>query len=67
MLLNLTRVEHIPITPLMLADFARTKKWEINYPPHTIPTKRYDLIINQVFAILLLIGAFSIIILKWVI
>ena len=40
------RVERIPVTPLLLSKFAKTKKWDIDYPEHHIPEKRYDLMIN---------------------
>lgn len=49
------RVSRISITPKMLTEFANSKKWEINYPKHVLPKKRYDLIINQIIIILLLI------------
>lgn len=41
------RVKHIPVTPLLLLEFANSGKWNIEYPEHTIPKKRYDLIINK--------------------
>lgn len=43
------RVKHIPVTPAMLLDFANKGKWNIDYPQHTIPKRRYDLIINAYF------------------
>lgn len=43
------RVPEIPITPKMLAEFATTKKWEINYPEHKLPKHRYDMYINWIF------------------
>ncbi|MBD81562.1 MAG: hypothetical protein CL840_21770 [Crocinitomicaceae bacterium] len=43
------RVERIPITPNMLAEIAVIKKWNINYPEHTLPKYRYDLLINAIF------------------
>jgi len=45
------RVKRIPVTPQMLADFIVTKKWKIDYPPHTLPKYRVDLIINVVIVI----------------
>lgn len=42
------RVKRIPITPKMLLDFANKGKWTIEYPEHTLPKRRYDLIINTV-------------------
>lgn len=43
------RVQEIPITPKMLAEFATTKKWKINYPEHKVPKQRFDMYINWVF------------------
>ena len=40
------RVEHIPVTPSMLLEFANKGKWDIIYPPHTLPKRRYDILIN---------------------
>lgn len=45
------RVKRIPVTPKMLLDFANTGKWNIDYPEHSIPKRRYDLIINRVFSL----------------
>lgn len=50
-------VNRIPITPKMLAQFAETKKWEINYPHHQVPDKRKDLIFNQIVLIIITILA----------
>jgi hypothetical protein len=56
------RVERIPVTPMMLLQFANKGKWEISYPEHVIPSKRYDIIINRVIA-----ACFLIIIIIWII
>lgn len=45
------RVKRIPVTPKMLVDFANKGKWTIDYPEHTLPKRRYDLIINTVLVI----------------
>lgn len=50
------KVERIPVTPQMLLRFAETKKWKLNYPDHTIPKQRFDILINQVLAIIVLSG-----------
>ena len=42
------RVKRIPVTPKMLSDFANKGKWSIAYPEHTLPKRRYDIIINRV-------------------
>ena len=49
------RVNRIPVTPKMLLDFANNGKWTIDYPEHTIPKRRYDLIINTVLILGILI------------
>ncbi len=42
------KVKRIPVTPALLADFATKGKWDINYPQHKVPKKRYDILINQI-------------------
>jgi hypothetical protein len=51
------KINRIPVTPSMLTEFANKGKWDIHYPIHKLPTKRYDLIINQIVGILFLIIA----------
>ncbi|MBC7388722.1 MAG: DUF1493 family protein [Opitutaceae bacterium] len=46
------RVKRIPITPRKLLEFTKTKKWNINYPPHKIPKVRYDMIIGNIIVII---------------
>jgi hypothetical protein len=49
------RVKRIPVTPSMLFEFARKGKWDIQYPEHQLPERRYDIIINQLLIISFLI------------
>ena len=42
------RVKRITVTPKMQTDFANKGKWSIAYPEHTLPKRRYDIIINRV-------------------
>lgn len=49
------RVKRIPVTPLMLLKFAMQKKWEVSYPEHHLPKRRYDIIINRIMVILFII------------
>jgi hypothetical protein len=56
------RIERIPVTPAMLTDFANKGKWDIPYPEHTLPKRRYDLLINQI-----LVGLFSIGVVVWLV
>jgi len=58
------RVERIPITPELLAEFIVTKKWDIAYPDHELPSKRKDFIFNQILAFLTFIGIIIILLLK---
>jgi len=58
------RVKRIPITPKMLSDFVNLKEWNINYPDHKIPKKRYDLLINRltiliIISIIILLGIYK--------
>lgn len=59
------RVERIPVTPQTLAKFIETKRWEIDYPKHSLPKRRYDLLINAIIFILSIIGIIVFAILKW--
>lgn len=49
------RVQHIPITPFMLLEFVKLGKWDIQYPDHKIPKKRYDIIFNVLLILSLII------------
>ncbi|MFY7936651.1 MAG: DUF1493 family protein [Flavobacterium sp.] len=49
------RVRRIPITPNMLTMFANKGVWTIDYPKHTLPKRRYDLIINTILVICILV------------
>jgi hypothetical protein len=46
------RVTRIPVTPQMLFDFANKGKWDLPYPPHTLPKRRYDVLVNQILVVL---------------
>ena len=49
------RVNHIPVTPLVLLEAANRKSWHIEYPEHTLPPERYDMLINRYIALFFLI------------
>jgi flavin-dependent dehydrogenase len=49
------QVKRIPVTPALLADFARKKKWDITYPEHRLPKRRYDIIATRLLLILAII------------
>jgi len=48
------RVKHIPVTPSLLLKAVNEGSWPIQYPEHTLPSKRYDVIISQTIIIALL-------------
>lgn len=50
------RVKRIPVTPLMLTSFANLQKWDMQYPEHILPKKRYDLLVNTMLLGLVLTG-----------
>ncbi|MDH4384432.1 MAG: DUF1493 family protein [Caulobacter sp.] len=41
------RVKRIPITPDMLVEAIETKQWPVVYPPHEVPTVRWDVRVSQ--------------------
>lgn len=45
------RVTRIPVTPQMLLDFANKGEWDLPYPPHTLPKRRYDILVNQILVV----------------
>ena len=45
------RVKRIPVTVSMLLDFANEGKWDIIYPEHKVPKRRYDILINQILVL----------------
>jgi len=45
------RVKHIPITPALLLNSANHGKWLITYPEHSLPKRRYDILINQILVV----------------
>ncbi|MCH2235621.1 MAG: DUF1493 family protein [Crocinitomicaceae bacterium] len=56
------RVKRIPITPNDLLRIADNNIWDINYPAHDLPKRRYDLMINTA----LMLGIF-IYIIYWIV
>jgi|CXWL01.1.fsa_nt_gi hypothetical protein len=45
-------VDHIPVTLKTLIGAVETKLWPITYPDHKLPRVRWDLRLNQAFALL---------------
>ncbi len=50
------RVERIPVTPAMLLDFANKGEWSVDYPEHTIPKIRWDVRINLMILIAVVVA-----------
>ena len=48
------RVEYIPVTPSLLLEMANKGVWDIQYPPHKLPRRRWDMIIDQVFFLIVM-------------
>jgi hypothetical protein len=53
-------VPRIPITLRLLREAVELGRWPLTYPPHSLPARRYDLLINQV-----LVGGFAVALLYW--
>jgi len=49
------RVKRIPVTPSVLTEFATKGKWDIEYPKHKIPQRRYDLLINKIISLVVVV------------
>jgi Protein of unknown function (DUF1493) len=58
------RVTRIPVTPLLLLQFANLGKWDIKYPEHQLPKRRYDMIINGIL-VLSVLGYLTYRLIKW--
>jgi hypothetical protein len=41
------RVKRIAITPAILEEAIRSKRWPLHYPPHHLPQRRWDFRLNQ--------------------
>lgn len=52
------RVRHIPITPKVLLDMANKGRWDLTYPEHSLPKRRYDVWFNQLVFILFTVYLF---------
>ena len=57
-----SRVERIPVTPKLLFDFAKTKRWGIKYTEHSLPKKRIDITINKILVVIIIL----IILILWI-
>jgi len=50
------RVAHIPITIKMLHEFAQAGRWNIQYPDHSLPPYRIDIIITWIITLTVLLS-----------
>ena len=46
------RVSRIIITPALLVKCANLKSWAVTYPVHTLPKRRWDILVLQIFFVL---------------
>jgi hypothetical protein len=60
------RVEHIPVTPAVLLRSARAGVWSVDYPDHSLPPRRLDVLVNQVFVAVGLAVVFAAMLWKYV-
>lgn len=51
------RVNRIPVTVGMLKQFADRGFWDVAYPPHTLPRRRYDIYLTWLIWLELLVIA----------
>lgn len=49
------RVQRVPITPNILVEAIRSKRWPLRYPPHKLPAARWDIRINQLLLMVFVI------------
>lgn len=54
------RVERMPISIDVLANAVVSQEWPLAYPPHELPKRRWDIIIDQIVMALLIIGVAAI-------
>ena len=51
-----SRFGRIPITVATLTEAVRAGCWPVAYPDHVVPKRRWDIVINQLFGVAVLIG-----------
>jgi Protein of unknown function (DUF1493) len=49
------QVSHIPITPRLLVEAAKTGVWDPGYPTHELPGKRWGLVVNMAIIVFILV------------
>lgn len=54
------RVPRIPITLRLLREATELGRWPLLYPPHSLPARRYDILIDQLLA-----GGIAVLLVWW--
>jgi hypothetical protein len=49
------RVPYIPVTPRLLLQAVTEERWPVQYPDHDLSGKRYDITIDRVLVLALLL------------
>lgn len=60
------RVDRIPITPNTLLSIANLGFWDLDYPKITLPKRRYDMIVHNLFLLLILFVFIIVPLIKWI-
>jgi hypothetical protein len=53
------RVPHIPVTPHLLLQAASKKAWPVEYPEHDVSGQKFDITIDRVIALALILLALT--------
>ena len=59
------KVQRIPVTPKLLTDIANKGKWDIYYPQHRVPKRRYDIMVNRALFFLVIVWLIIIVVKSW--
>jgi hypothetical protein len=58
------RVAYIPITPQVLAEAIRARRWPMEYPEHRLPKVRWDIRLNQAFLLAIIAAIIAVFVAK---
>jgi len=61
------RVQRIAVTPRLLLQAATAREWPITYPEHHLPSRRYDILIDQIALLGLALLGLALLGLVWLI
>lgn len=59
------RVSRIPISTDLLLSSSNAGKWALEYPPHILPKRRYDVIASQCFGLVSIIVCVAVGLARW--